>query len=95
MNISITQFDAYVQALATHDWNFEYSDDQKAWRKGWESNKNITSQAARNPILQDAYSTYSASVMSSSGSLLQRIERREAAIDKLRDVVIEHQFMAA
>lgn len=84
MTTTLKEFNAYVAALATHDWHFEYTDDSRAWRKGWEANKTLTSQAARNPVLQDVYSTYSASVMSSSGSLLQRIERREAAIDQMR-----------
>lgn len=95
MNISLNVFNAYVAALATHDWHFEYSDDARVYRKGSEANKQLTSQAATNPVLQEAYSTYSASVMSSSGSLLQRIERREQAIELMRKQVWGSQLQAA
>lgn len=28
------QFAAYIEALKSHDWSFEYSDDQRVWLKG-------------------------------------------------------------
>lgn len=94
MNISLNAFNNYVVALAAHDWYFEYSDDSRVYRSGRESQKQLTSQASTNPLLQDTYSLYSASVMSSTGSLLQRIESREQAIDKLRNQVISLQCLS-
>lgn len=95
MNISLIAFNAFVAALATHDWHFEYSDDARVYRKGSEANKQLTSQASTNPVLQDVYSLYSASVMTSTGSLLQRIEKREQAIDRLRSQVRRDSLVAA
>lgn len=95
MNTTLHEFNAYVAALATHDWHYDYADDRRAYRKGYEANKQLMSQANTNPVLQEAYSTYSTSVMSSTGSLLQRIERREAVIDKLRNGVRQSQLVPA
>lgn len=31
----------YVGLLKTHDWQYEFSDDQRVWRKGWEQQQRM------------------------------------------------------
>ncbi len=36
---------AYRKALAAHDWYFDYSDDQSAWRRGREQRAHLMAEA--------------------------------------------------
>ena len=91
----ITEFNAYVAALASHDWYFEDSSDQSVWRRGRDSARALATKAAMNDLFLEALYAYTAAAMDISPSLLERIEIREKKIDELRNKVLNSQLIAA
>jgi hypothetical protein len=59
--ISLQDFDAYVAALALHDWYYDFSDDASVYRAGRIKHQQLTQQADSSPLYSRAYGLYAAS----------------------------------
>lgn len=44
----MTELEQYEEDLKNHDWTFEYSDDHRVWKMGWEEQKRL--QAVRDRL---------------------------------------------
>ena len=93
--VSISSFKRFVAALAVHDWYFEYSDDGRVYRSGKHVLDALQAKAKEHPIYEQAFNLYSTSVLSTTEPLLQRIETREAALDKLCQQALTNSLIPA
>lgn len=91
----ITMFNAFIAALAAHDWHYDQSSDQKAWRRGRDSYRDLNSEANLNENYRAAFTAYISAAFDAGTSLLDRIEKREKTIDALRNKVLEEQLTTA
>jgi hypothetical protein len=51
-------FDAYIQALGVHDWQYDHSDDHRVWKAGLAASAKLQASMKTNPILARAYWAY-------------------------------------
>lgn len=55
---TLEEFDAFVLELNSHDWTFEYSDDQSKWRSGKAKQSSLLNQTRKNTFFDKAYIAY-------------------------------------
>lgn len=91
----ITMFNAFIAALAIHDWYYAYSDDNRIYRRGREKEQELNAEANTNENYRAAFNAYSFAATDGGPSLLDRIERREKKINELRNKVLEAHFTPA
>lgn len=58
---TLEEINAYIKALASHDWYHSYSDDNRVWRAGVAAEDALKAKAKSHPIYQtllDIHSHY-------------------------------------
>ena len=69
MTLSVSEFDEFVMLLRSHDWLYEWSDDQSVWVRGKEAERIIKERAKIDPILTDLYTSYRSKIHAPSGNV--------------------------
>lgn len=56
--MTLEEFDSYLTQLQQHDWFYDYSDDHSVWKRGEDSFKNLSKQAANDPVKYEMFKIY-------------------------------------
>lgn len=54
----LAKFDAYVVELGQHDWQFQYSDDNRVWTRGNANDTYLAKKATSSPYFKRAHTAY-------------------------------------
>lgn len=84
----VEEFDKYVQALAGHDWYYDYSDDARVHRAGLANSQKLQSQMQANPNWTQAYWAY-VNYYFSEGEAKDNKETRDGWIATIRQRIAE------
>lgn len=83
--ITLDDFNAYTRQLASHDWTYDYSDDQRVWRRGHAELVALKAQAQKHALYQQAYDLWASYVWREPQVSEQAArDQREHALQKLR-----------
>lgn len=58
IHVDLKVFDAFLERLDRHDWQFEYSDDGSVWRRGHTNHTQLIEVSNGHPILKRAFDAY-------------------------------------
>jgi hypothetical protein len=87
--ITIGDLDDYLKTLKHHDWYYSYSDDGGVWRRGDAAQKSIEAKAKTHEMYDKAYKIWVEYLNPSIDITgMQAIEKRDAAINALRDTLV-------
>lgn len=59
MNVTADDVRSYYDALARHDWTFDFSEDCRVWEKGWRELEYLRGMATRNLRLAELFRGFS------------------------------------
>jgi len=62
MNVTADDLRSYYDALSTHEWTFDYSDDDCVWEKGRREMDYLQGMATKNPRLAELFRDFSSYV---------------------------------
>lgn len=62
MNVTSDDLRSYYDALARHEWTFDYSDDYRVWEKGCRELEYLQGMATKNPRFAEMFRDFSSYV---------------------------------
>jgi hypothetical protein len=59
MNVTSDDLRSYYDALARHEWTFDFAEDCCIWEKGWRELEHLQGMATKNPRLAELFRDFS------------------------------------
>ncbi len=59
MNVTADDLRSYYDALARHEWTFDFSEDYRVWERGWRELEYLQGMATKNPRLAELFRDFS------------------------------------
>lgn len=59
MNVTSDDLRRYYDALARHEWTFDFAEDCCIWEKGWRELEHLQGMATKNPRLAELFRDFS------------------------------------
>lgn len=87
---TLEEFNTYVDALARHDWHYDYSDDSRVYSSGRNARQALTNTAARDPMYMAAYQAWYSYVYRKVPGITL-----ESTLNKLREQLTAPMLKAA
>lgn len=81
--LNLETFDAFVAALRSHDWHYDYSDDHAVWRRGRDAARKLQDRANSHPLLSSAHGIWHAYIYAGL-----KKDARDTQLDDLRNKLI-------